>query len=57
MVMIRNIEYKHCMTKYYNSRVKPHYFLLEDFVLKKVILATKDSHKGKLGPNGKGCIL
>ena len=51
MVMVRNAEYKHRMANFYNSRVKHRSFQLGDLVLKKVILATKDSREGKLGPN------
>ena len=45
------------MAKYYNSRVKPRSFQMGDLVLKKVILATKDSREGKLGPNWEGPYL
>ena len=51
MVMVRNAEYKRRMAKFYNSRVKHRSFQLGDLVLKKVILATKDSCEGKLRPN------
>ena len=49
--ILRNTKYKRHMTRYYNSRVKPQSFLPRDLVLKKVILSTKDSQEGKLGPN------
>ena len=57
MANIRNAEYKRRMAKHYNSRVKPRPLQLGDLVLKKVILATKDSREGKLGPNWEGPYL
>ena len=57
MVVVRNTEYKRRMAKFYNSRVKHHSFQPGDLVLKKVILATKDSRKWKLGPNWEGPYL
>ena len=57
MAMVRNAEYKRRMAKYYNSRVKPRSFQPGDLVLKKVILATKDSREGTLGPNWEGPYL
>ena len=57
MVVVRNAEYKRCMVKFYNSRVKHRSFQPGDLVLKKVILATKDSCEGKLGPNWEGPYL
>ena len=57
MVVVRNAEYKRRMVKFYNLRVKHRSFQPCDLVLKKVILATKDSREGKLGPNWEGPYL
>ena len=57
MVVVWNAEYKCRMAKFYNSRVKHRSFQPGDLVLKKVILATKDSREGKLGPNWEGPYL
>ena len=57
MVVVRNTEYKCRMVKFYNSRVKHRSFQPGDLVLKKVILAIKDSREGKLGPNWEGPYL
>ena len=51
MVVVRKAEHKFRMAKFYNSRVKHHSFQPGDLVLKKVILATKDSCEGKHEPN------
>ena len=50
----RVARYKNLMTKHYDALVKPRKFNIEDLVLKRVSLATKDPAHGKLGPNWEG---
>ena len=42
------------MSRYYNQRVKLRRFNIEDLVLRKVTLATKNPTHGKLGPTWEG---
>ena len=42
------------VTRYFNRKVKPWSFKVGDLVLRKVILTTKDSAKGKLASNWEG---
>ena len=46
--------YKNLMAKNHDALVKPRQFNIEDLVLKRVSLATKDPTYEKLGPNWKG---
>ena len=39
------------MTRQYDAMVKPRHFKIEDLVLKRVSLATRNLAHGKLGPN------
>ena len=50
----RVARYKNLMTKHYDKLVKPRKFNIEDLVLKRVSLATKDPTHGKVGPNWEG---
>ena len=47
----RLAQYQDLMAKRYNSRVRHRDFQVGDLVLRKVMDATKDASKGKLGPN------
>ncbi|KAI5349593.1 hypothetical protein L3X38_002481 [Prunus dulcis] len=51
---MRNFAYKQCVAKYYDSRVKPRAFKLGDWVMRKTLLATKNSAKGTLEPTWEG---
>ena len=46
--------YQERAAKYFNRKVKPRSFKVEDLVLRKVTLATKDPTEGKLAPNWEG---
>ena len=50
----RTAKYKNLMARQYYAMVKPRRFNIEDLVLKKVFLATKNPAYGKLGPNWEG---
>ena len=50
----RMAKYKQKIADYYNRRVKLKKFNIDDLVLRKVTLATKDPAQGKLGPNWEG---
>ena len=50
----RTVRYKNLMARQHDAMVKPRQFNIEDLVLKKVSLATKNLAHGKLGPNWKG---
>ena len=50
----RIARYKNLMTRQYDTMVKPRHFNIEDLVLKRVSLATKNSAHGKLGLNWEG---
>ena len=50
----RIAKYKNLMARQHDAMVKPRQFNIEDLVLKKVSLATKNLAHGKLGPNWKG---
>ena len=43
--------YQENMARHYNTKVKPRQFSIDDLVLRKVTLATKDLTQGKLGLN------
>ena len=44
----RMAQYQDLMAKHYNVKVKPRHFNIEDLVLRKVTMATKDPAQGKL---------
>ena len=46
--------YQDLIAKYYNTKVRPRYFQVNDLVLRKVTTAIRDSSQGKLGPNWEG---
>ena len=50
----RTTRYKNLMAKHYDAMVKPKRFNIEDLVLKRVSLATRNLTHGKLGPNWEG---
>ena len=50
----RIARYKKLMARQYDAMVKPRYFNIEDLVLKRVSLETKNPAHGKLGPNWEG---
>ena len=50
----RTARYKNLMSRQYDAMVKPRRFKIEDLVLKRVTLATKNPAYGKLGPNEEG---
>ena len=50
----RTAKYKNLMARQHNAMVKPRRFNIEDLVLKRVSLATKNPAHGKLGPNWEG---
>ncbi|CAL2277103.1 unnamed protein product [Prunus armeniaca] len=51
---MRNVTYKQCIAKYYDSRVKLRAFKIRDWIMRKVSLATKSPTKGTLGPTWEG---
>ena len=53
-VKYRTASYKNLLARLYDVMVKPRRFNIEDLVLKKVSLATKNPAYGKLGPNWEG---
>ena len=53
-VEYRTASYKNLLARLYDVMVKPRRFNIEDLVLKKVSLATKNPTHGKLGPNWEG---
>ena len=50
----RTVRYKNHMAKQYDAMVKPRCFNIEDLILKKVSLATRNPAYGKIGPNWEG---
>ena len=50
-IIQRTARYKNLMAKKYDAMVKPKYFNIEDLVLKRVSLATRNLAHGKQGPN------
>ena len=50
----RTARYKSLMARQYDAIVKPKCFNIEDLVLKRVSLATRNLAYGKLGPNWEG---
>ena len=46
--------YQERVSRYFNKKVKPRSFRVEDLVLQKVILAIRESAEGKLAPNWEG---
>ena len=50
----RMTKYQQKMADYYNKRVKLRQLDINDLVLRKVTLATRDSAQGKLGPTWEG---
>ena len=51
---LRTGRYKNLMARQYDAMVKPRWFNIEDLVLKRVSLATKNPAHRKLGPNWEG---
>ncbi|KAM1469470.1 hypothetical protein ACFXTO_040644 [Malus domestica] len=51
---LRNVAYKQCISNYYDSRVKPRYFKVGDWVLKKILLYDRIPSEGTLSPNWDG---
>ena len=50
----RTARYKNLMARQYDAMVKPRCFNIEDLVLKRFSLATRNPAHGKLGPNWEG---
>ena len=50
----RVVRYKNLMTKHHDTLVKPRQLNVDNLVLKRVSLATKDPAHGMLGPNWEG---
>ena len=50
----RLARYQNLMTRYYNKRVRLRCFNRRELVLRRVILTTRNSAQGKLGPNWEG---
>ena len=50
----RTARYKNLIARQYDAMVKPKCFNIEDPILKRVSLATKNPAYGKLGPNWEG---
>ena len=50
-IIQRTARYKNLMAKKYDATVKPKYFNIEDLVLKRVSLATRNPTHGKQGLN------
>ena len=50
----RTARYKNLIARQYDAMVKPRCFNIEDPILKRVSLATKNPAYGKLGPNWEG---
>ena len=50
----RTSRYKNLMAKHYDAMVKPRRFNIEDLVLKRVSLATRNPTHRKLRPNWEG---
>ncbi|CAL2252900.1 unnamed protein product [Prunus armeniaca] len=48
---LRNEAYKQRVSQYYDSRVRSRSFRIEDWVMRKVSLATKNPTEGTLGPS------
>ena len=51
---VRQVAYKHYITRYYNQIVKHKFFLPDDLVLRKVTLSTKELNAEKLDPTWEG---
>ncbi|KAM1504194.1 hypothetical protein TB2_000304 [Malus domestica] len=51
---LRNVAYKQCISNYYDSRVKPHFFKVGDWVLKKRLLCDRVPSEGTLSLNWDG---
>ncbi|XP_034225527.1 uncharacterized protein LOC117635292 [Prunus dulcis] len=51
---LRNEAYKQRVSRYCDSRVRHRSFRIEDWVMRKVSLATKDATEGTLGPSWEG---
>ena len=47
----RTTRYKSLMARRYDAMVKPKHFNIEDLILKRVSLATRNRAHGNLGPN------
>ena len=50
----RTEDYQRKMERYYDQKVKPRSYKLDDLVLKKLLPTRKDPTHGKLGPNWEG---
>ena len=53
-ILKRIEDYQRKTTRYYDQKVKPRNYKPDDLVLKKLLLARKNSAHGKLGPNWEG---
>ncbi|KAM1687049.1 hypothetical protein ACFX2K_035081 [Malus domestica] len=51
---MRNVAYKQRISNYYDLRVKPRSFKVDDWVLKKRLLCARVSSEGTLSPNWDG---
>lgn len=51
---LRLAAYQRKMTKYYNSKVKKRSFRINNLVLQKLFLSSKEPYVGTLGPNWEG---
>ncbi|KAM1481052.1 hypothetical protein ACFX2I_028128 [Malus domestica] len=51
---LKNVSYKQRISNYYDSRVKPRSFKVEDWVLKKKLLCNRVPSEGTLSPNWDG---
>jgi hypothetical protein len=54
MAEVRNAVYKQRNARYYNKKMKKREFEVDDLVLRKVFLATRELNSGSLGPNWEG---
>ncbi|KAM1268698.1 hypothetical protein ACFX2G_000967 [Malus domestica] len=53
-VHLRNVAYKQRISNFYDSRVKPHFFKMGNWVLKKRLLCDRVPSEGTLSPNWDG---
>ncbi|XP_008245090.1 PREDICTED: uncharacterized protein LOC103343199 [Prunus mume] len=51
---LRNEAYKQRVSQYYDSRVRSHFFRIGEWVLRKVLLSTKNPMEGTLRPSWEG---
>nr|XP_033515703.1 uncharacterized protein LOC117280140 [Nicotiana tomentosiformis] len=55
-VLIRMVEQKQTIERYYNMKAHLRYFKIGDFILKRFFQSTKSAGTGKLNPNWEGII-